>query len=210
MIDIVIPFRNRTEQFWKYYANFRKHTRNKPWDARIIVVEQTDSLPFRRGWLINVGVRLAIGLDGGDGVPGTRKPFLSAGVGGDAGGSTSGSALSAGEDSSERRAPPDCVVTSDVDMLPETTVDFADCQDAPTQFCAEVQQFDWGMPYHTYSGGVVGATPAGWRRFNGFSNRGKGWGGEDDVLYARVETKGLVAGKLGDTIFGKVRLPEVV
>lgn len=171
VIDIVIPFRNRTAHFAKYYDNFILHTKNKNWDARIIVVEQMDSLPFRRGWLLNVGMRIAM----------ESRKFL--GVGDD-------------------RPPPDCIITSDVDMLPEPTVDFADCRPAPTQFCAEVEQFGWGLPYHTYSGGVVGATPAGWSKFNGFSNRGKGWGGEDDVLFARVEQAGLLGGEEGYTIFG--------
>lgn len=38
----------------------------------------------------------------------------------------------------------------------------------------------------------MGATPDHWLKFNGFSNKGKGWGGEDDVLYNRMRNARLL------------------
>ena len=42
------------------------------------------------------------------------------------------------------------------------------------------------LDYFQYMGGVVGFTPAQFRRINGFSNLFFGWGGEDDNLSWRA------------------------
>ena len=97
-------------------------------------------------------------------------------------------------------------VFSDVDMLPHANVDFGDCQAKPTQFCSEISQFSYSVAYDAYAGGVIGATPEHWLKFNGFSNKGRGWGGEDDVLYHRMNHAGLL--DQHPTRFGGRKVPR--
>lgn len=86
-----------------------------------------------------------------------------------------------------------CVITHDVDFLPLPAVDYTKCA-LPTQLGSELEHFGWGVPYGSYCGGVVSASMADWRKINGFSNRFKGWGGEDDELGQRFGLAGLMQG----------------
>ena len=85
-----------------------------------------------------------------------------------------------------------CVVVHDIDMLPDTTIDYTNCSTAPIQLSSEIQHWDNSVPYTTYTGGVISASRADWIKINGMSNRFVGWGGEDDELYFRFRYNDLL------------------
>ena len=70
----------------------------------------------------------------------------------------------------------------DVDMLPiDSDYSFPD---GPTHLSSEVEQFNWGLPYDGYFGGVTLFDKESFLKINGYSNEYWGWGAEDDdVLY---------------------------
>ena len=79
----------------------------------------------------------------------------------------------------------------DVDMLPLfDSVDYHFPLE-PTHLATCVQQFDWGMPYPNYFGGVTLISRQHMLTINGFSNNYWGWGGEDDDFLDRVKSVGL-------------------
>ncbi len=84
-----------------------------------------------------------------------------------------------------------CIITHDVDMIANPKVDYSWC-DRPTQFCSELSCFNNGVPYSQNAGGVVGAMGYHWKQINGYTNKGIGWGGEDDILYHRFRQKKLL------------------
>lgn len=59
MISIVVCYRNREEHLKAFVPHIRKHFADQPHE--IIVVEQADENPFRRGNLLNEGARIATG-----------------------------------------------------------------------------------------------------------------------------------------------------
>jgi len=59
MISIVVCYRNREEHLKKFVPHMRQFFRDTPHE--IIIVEQADNLRFRRGNLLNEGVRIAKG-----------------------------------------------------------------------------------------------------------------------------------------------------
>jgi hypothetical protein len=77
----------------------------------------------------------------------------------------------------------------DVDMLPINS-DYT-YPDVPTHLAAEVQQFNWGLAYDTYFGGVTLFNREDMERINGYSNNYWGWGAEDDDLWNRCILKGI-------------------
>jgi GR25 family glycosyltransferase involved in LPS biosynthesis len=84
-----------------------------------------------------------------------------------------------------------CVVTHDIDMFADEKVDYSWC-DRPTQICSELSCYNWKIPYKNSAGGVVQANMGHWYKINGFTNNGKGWGGEDDDLHHRFRINGLL------------------
>lgn len=77
-----------------------------------------------------------------------------------------------------------CVVLHDVDLLPLDCVNYKTC-DRPRHLSSEAENFDWGVPYNSFSGGVFSASFEDWRKINGMSNLFSGWGGEDDEMFER-------------------------
>lgn len=71
----------------------------------------------------------------------------------------------------------------DVDMLPINS-DYS-YPDTPTHLASEVQQFNWGLAYDTYFGGVTLFNKEDFEKINGYSNNYWGWGAEDDDLWNR-------------------------
>lgn len=70
----------------------------------------------------------------------------------------------------------------DVDMLPMDS-DYS-YPEGPTHLAAEVEQFNWGLAYEGYFGGVTLFDKENFLKINGYSNEYWGWGAEDDdVLY---------------------------
>lgn len=169
-VAVIIPFRDRES----HLGHFREHWRNMVVEQRrskiqnvirweIYIVEQFDGGGFNRGWTFNVGLADALGME------------------------------SASPDTTPSQIELDCAVIQDVDTLPETVVDYADCE-FPTQLGSEMDRFGYSVPYLQYTGGVVGMSPLHWKAINGFGNEYIGWGGEDDELYHRLRLNGLLKG----------------
>jgi hypothetical protein len=94
-----------------------------------------------------------------------------------------------------------CIVQHDVDRYPKLYVDYTDCE-TPIQLSAENDEFNGGLPYREYAGGVVSLSPKHWKLINGMSNEYHGWGGEDDDLHYRLRENGLLAPS------GSIRRPK--
>ena len=80
-------------------------------------------------------------------------------------------------------------VIHDVDMLPRSV---PYCMDADIHHVAgSVEQFDYGVPYPEYFGGVAVFPRHAFAVVDGFDNEFWGWGAEDDDLLDRVNAHGL-------------------
>jgi predicted glycosyltransferase involved in capsule biosynthesis len=76
----------------------------------------------------------------------------------------------------------DYFVFHDVDMIPQN-VDYG-YQELPTHLAAAASQFNYGLPYDGYFGGVTMFSRKSFLKVNGYSNEYWGWGAEDDdILY---------------------------
>lgn len=71
----------------------------------------------------------------------------------------------------------------DVDMLPVDS-DYS-YPEGPTHLSSEVEQFNWGLPYDGYFGGVTLFDRESFLKINGYSNEYWGWGAEDDDVLHR-------------------------
>ena len=89
-----------------------------------------------------------------------------------------------------------CIVQHDVDRYPKEFVDYTDCE-TPIQLNSENDQWNRGLPYNGYTGGVVSMKPDDWRRINGASNSFFGYGGEDDDLFFRLKINNMLDPKTG-------------
>ena len=77
----------------------------------------------------------------------------------------------------------------DVDMLPVDS-DYS-FPDGPTHLSSEVEQFNWGLPYDGYFGGVTLFDKESFIKINGYSNGYWGWGAEDDDVIHRCMIKDI-------------------
>jgi predicted glycosyltransferase involved in capsule biosynthesis len=77
----------------------------------------------------------------------------------------------------------------DVDMLPVDS-DYS-FPDGPTHLSSEVEQFNWGLPYDGYFGGVTLFDKESFIKINGYSNEYWGWGAEDDDVIHRCMIKNV-------------------
>jgi predicted glycosyltransferase involved in capsule biosynthesis len=77
----------------------------------------------------------------------------------------------------------------DVDMLPVDS-DYS-FPEGPTHLSSEVEQFNWGLPYDGYFGGVTLFDKESFSKINGYSNEYWGWGAEDDDVLHRCMIKGI-------------------
>lgn len=77
----------------------------------------------------------------------------------------------------------------DVDMLPVDS-DYS-YPDGPTHLASEVEQFNWGLPYDGYFGGVTLFDKQSFVDINGYSNEYWGWGAEDDDVLHRCMSRGI-------------------
>jgi len=75
----------------------------------------------------------------------------------------------------------------DVDMLPVDS-DYS-FPEGPTHLSSEVEQFNWGLPYDGYFGGVTLFDKESFSKINGYSNEYWGWGAEDDDVLHRCMIK---------------------
>lgn len=84
----------------------------------------------------------------------------------------------------------DYIILHDVDFLPARNVDYSYTPE-PTLLSTECSQFGYSQCYPTFFGGVVGMTREHYILINGFSNKFRGWGAEDDNLRHRCIAAGL-------------------
>lgn len=75
----------------------------------------------------------------------------------------------------------------DVDMLPLDS-DYS-YPEGPTHIATQVEQFNWGLPYDGYFGGVTLFDKQSFIDINGYSNEYWGWGAEDDDVLHRCMVK---------------------
>ena len=83
----------------------------------------------------------------------------------------------------------DYVCFHDVDMLPEE-VDYS-YPTKPTHLASQLSNYNYGMPYDEYFGGVTLFNKYDFEVVNGYSNNYQGWGYEDDDLLNRCYEKKL-------------------
>ena len=84
-----------------------------------------------------------------------------------------------------------CFVFSDVDLIPINDRNIYDCFSKPRHLSVAVDKFGFMLPYSTIFGGVVSLSKEQYLAINGFSNSYWGWGGEDDDIYQRIDTKSM-------------------
>jgi hypothetical protein len=83
----------------------------------------------------------------------------------------------------------DYFVFHDVDMLPQNVG--YEYQEEPTHLAAAASQFNYGLPYDGYFGGVTMFSRKSFLKVNGYSNEYWGWGAEDDDILYRCHLAGL-------------------
>ena len=83
----------------------------------------------------------------------------------------------------------DYVCFHDVDMLPEEA-DYS-YPTKPTHLASQLSNYNYGMPYDEYFGGVTLFNKYDFEVVNGYSNNYQGWGYEDDDLLNRCYEKKL-------------------
>ncbi len=71
----------------------------------------------------------------------------------------------------------------DVDMLPIES-DYTEVK-FPTHLAVRVEQFNWGLAYDTYFGGVTIFDKESFEKINGYSNNYTSYAGEDDSSWNR-------------------------
>lgn len=80
----------------------------------------------------------------------------------------------------------DYLCAHDVDMYPETVIDYS-YSELPCHLATEAEQFNYYLPYKRYFGGVTLFPNDKFEKVNGFSNEFWGWGGEDDEIRRRFD-----------------------
>jgi hypothetical protein len=81
----------------------------------------------------------------------------------------------------------DYLVLHDVDQLPEHPANsYARPRVFPRHLCTASSQHGYRLPYRTYVGGALLMTREQYAAVNGFSNRYRDWGCEDDDMAIRI------------------------
>lgn len=83
----------------------------------------------------------------------------------------------------------DCFIFHDVDQLPIDDRNFYVCSDVPRHVVGYRKKFNYGIAYPTSFAGGNSFTRRQFELINGFGNTFYGWGGEDDDLYLRTQSK---------------------
>lgn len=94
----------------------------------------------------------------------------------------------------------DCYVFHDVDMLPESDLNFYTCSSVPRHMGSHLDKWNYILPYDELFGGVTAFSKSHFVRVNGFSNQYYGWGGEDDDMYYRVKAQKLAFTRFPSTV----------
>jgi len=162
--SVVIPFRDRQEHITVLAPHLKKFAKANNLDMEIIVVEQDDTMPLRRGALRNEGVRVSSGniivLHDVDYLPDMNTPYWI-------------------EDTDVFR-PVHRVefVTMEGAMRPE--------EDVPSGY----RTFKDGID-DNFFGGVLCITKEAFLKTNGYNPMYEGWGLEDDDFRERIRRNNL-------------------
>ena len=92
----------------------------------------------------------------------------------------------------------DYVILHDIDFLPVLgKVDYGSCE-IPCMIAGEASQFNYQLYYPEFFGGVIVCSKEHYETVNGFSNKFRGYGGEDDGLRLSFNEKSISTGvKMG-------------
>ncbi|XP_012686733.1 beta-1,4-galactosyltransferase 1-like [Clupea harengus] len=85
----------------------------------------------------------------------------------------------------------DCLVFSDVDIIPMDDRNIYKCYSQPRHIAVSMDKFGFRLPYYQYFGGVSALSKEQYLKINGLPNNYWGWGGEDDDIFNRLSIKGL-------------------
>lgn len=94
----------------------------------------------------------------------------------------------------------DYLILHDVDFIPDRTVNYRPTE-LPSLLSTQCSQFNYGQCYPTFFGGVVGIPKQYYEQVNGFSNLFRGWGGEDDNFYKRLQYHNIHVSKVDNNRF---------
>lgn len=103
----------------------------------------------------------------------------------------------------------DCLVFSDVDLIPMDDRNLYRCFDKPRHLAVAMDKFGFNLPYENYFGGVSSLTKEQFLNINGFPNSYWGWGGEDDDIYNRIIFRGMSLSR-PDLQIGKYKMIQHV
>lgn len=82
-----------------------------------------------------------------------------------------------------------CLILHDVDLMPMNLGQIYACSKKPRHMCASLDEFRFNLPYAGLFGGAVAIDRETFVNINGMSNMFHGWGGEDDDLFGRLESR---------------------
>ncbi|KAL6097985.1 uncharacterized protein ACO6RY_13394 [Pungitius sinensis] len=99
----------------------------------------------------------------------------------------------------------DCLVFSDIDLVPMDDRNLYRCYDNPRHLAVAMDKFNFQLPYNSYFGGVSALSKSQYLKINGFPNTYWGWGGEDDDIYGRIVLRGMTISR-PDSVIGKYRM----
>lgn len=83
-----------------------------------------------------------------------------------------------------------CYIFHDVDLIPLNPNNIYACTELPRHMSANIDVFNYKLPYSDILGGAVAILKKQFIAINGFANTFFGWGGEDDDFYNRVTRNG--------------------
>ena len=165
-VAVIIPFRDREAHlaaFKTHWHQFSAEAKHISWV--VVVAEQFESEPWNRGFSFNAGLVAVV--------------------------TNFSNNISAYQNLADERSGFDCIVSHDIDYVPDPGVDYASCE-VPTQLSSEIDRYRWMSPSINNTGGVISMKLKHWRKINGFSNNFRGWGGEDDELFHRIRLSELL------------------
>ncbi|XP_054479390.1 beta-1,4-galactosyltransferase 1-like [Anoplopoma fimbria] len=99
----------------------------------------------------------------------------------------------------------DCMVFSDIDLVPMDDRNLYRCFDNPRHLAVAMDKFNFHLPYNAYFGGVSSLSKSQFLKINGFPNTYWGWGGEDDDIYKRIIFRGMSISR-PNSLMGKYRM----
>ncbi|KAL1139831.1 hypothetical protein AAG570_006808 [Ranatra chinensis] len=93
-----------------------------------------------------------------------------------------------------------CYIFHDVDLIPTNVNNIYGCTQFPRHMSANIDIFEYKLPYADILGGAVAILKEQFVEVNGFSNSFFGWGGEDDDFFNRVTKNGSKICRFGPSV----------